>query len=389
MRHGSHAAAVSATASMGPAIFACLIRQPEGGSTNAEMATMLPGLHVGGAIALYVVLVLAYLILPFFRREVYTINLVSLLIFSVLGAFATRSVTDEHNMVAAMEAAFVLEPFPYFQRIHTYEHVWQWLDGPFQSAIFETDIDASGSIMTFNRLVGAIRLSQQTVEPERCSEGRDGRVVKICYPDTGDDYPVRNAEDVEDVKPIEVNGSLRLTRESVNSTLTTLREDKHWFDASTRALIVSLSTYNYNCNLFVSLTFFLNQHPSGAVDPWCARVLDATLLPPPQLASSVRAPQVRDLSRADRPSMGSADQRSLHTRGLLDRHHPRRASHPKVVHLVRHQVQAAAHARGRPGDRRARRAAGSSRRGTPPLLLPLACTQAARRQPHRVRAPRP
>ena len=245
---------------------------------------MVPGLHVGGAIVVYVVLVLTYLILPFFRREVYAINLVSLLIFSVLGAFATRSVTDEHYMVAAMEAAFVLEPFPYFQRIHTYEHVWQWLDGPFQSAIFETDIDASGSIMTFNRLVGAIRLSQQTVEPERCSEGRDGRVVKICYPDTGDDYPVRNAEDVEDVKPIEVNGSLRLTRESVNSTLTTLRDDKHWFDASTRALIVSFSTYNYNCNLFVSLTFMLNQRQSGAVDPWCARVHDATPpLRPPHL----------------------------------------------------------------------------------------------------------
>ena len=70
---------------------------------------------------------------------------------------------DFAHAVCSRARAFVTAEFGdlgdrAFPDIYKEGDIWAWLDGPFAQALFDSDLDTSGSMLLYNRLVGAVRL---------------------------------------------------------------------------------------------------------------------------------------------------------------------------------------------------------------------------------------
>ena len=235
---------------------------------------------------------------------------VHLLLCLLLAAvsFSRRDVLLSNKLVSSFRANFVQPEFGEhgtmdFSRINSADGFWTWLNGTFADGLFDSDLDDSGSIMGYNRLVGSIRLRQLRVGSTSCTlpgsvRSKSPPFVAGCWAPyrahRRDEAPfgpgaavpgfsfASAAELFPDRQPLvtgrsasyDASGYVRdvgptdniLTRDTWEAAIAELRRFG-WVDRSTRALIVSMLAYNRNYELMISANFIFELTAGGQLYP--------------------------------------------------------------------------------------------------------------------------
>ena len=228
----------------------------------------------------------------------------------LLGAvsFSRRDVLMSNKLVSSFRAAFVQPEFGdhgtmSFYRINGADGFWAWLNGTFTDGLFESDLDASGSIMGYNRLVGSVRLRQLRVANASCtlpasvhSEtvpfvaacwapynehrrdeepfGPGAAVPGFSFASATELFPDRQPHVTGRSASYGASGYVRdvgptdgvLTRDTWEAAIAELRQ-YGWVDKKTRAILVSMLAYNRNFELMISANFVFERSAGGQLYP--------------------------------------------------------------------------------------------------------------------------
>jgi len=241
-------------------------------------------------------------------------------VFFIWAMYARRTVKEAFRLQEAISTAFTEENFgdyneKTFLDIATPAELFDWMEGPLQQGLFPERLynnelipaDRLGYVMTYNRIVGKIRLRQLRVKADRACElspavmqsqvmeDGTGRVrrrqfVDYCYAAystkaqdtarfginnsmTGFDFQEASADDrvVEgQVARYDGSGYVRdidpLSRDGYIQALGELKQNL-WIDEKTRAVIVSLNLYNGNYNYYCVSQFLIEFTPGGTIVP--------------------------------------------------------------------------------------------------------------------------
>lgn len=228
----------------------------------------------------------------------------------LLGAvsFSRRDVLMSNKLVSSFRANFVQPEFGKhgtmnFSRINGADGFWTWLNSTFADGLFDSDLDGSGSIMGYTRLVGSIRLRQLRVSNTSCTlpasvRNKSSPFVAACWAPyrehRRDEAPfgpgaavpgfsfASAAELFPNRQPLvtgrsasyDASGYVRdvgptdgiLTRDTWEVAIAELRQFG-WVDRSTRALLVSMLAYNRNFELMISANFIFERSAGGQLHP--------------------------------------------------------------------------------------------------------------------------
>lgn len=248
------------------------------------------------------------------RRAAYVEMFIHSVFFALvmLIAFSRRDTLGANKLVTAFEVGFVQRDFgargdDSFLTIYKTEDIWTWLEETFAEAVFDSDVDSSGSILSYNRLVGSIRLRQLRVSTDACSlpdsiKNASGEpFVPACWapysstrrseatygpaltdPDStaARGFSFSDSSIYPHEKPVisgasatyDASGFVR----DIGPTDGTLRRDNYtdavallkdggWIDLQTRAVIASLVAYNRNTDLIFTGYFLFERNAGGRV----------------------------------------------------------------------------------------------------------------------------
>ena len=250
--------------------------------------------------------------------------------------YSRRSVKDSYELVQSLRTAFVEENFGDYNEkaygdIASFEEFYGWAQGPFTEGLlpaelYNGDPVTEQRVMTYNRVVGGVRLRQNRVGPDSCPIGasvkekfmptigpdagieRKRQYVAWCYgkynilpqgsfnvpshepygpangttEDTGD--PLVDAFRWRSEAENDLVGYMKagqfgiydgsgfviditnLTTVSLVETLDFLLNE-NWLDRGTRGLHMTIMVYNANYNLYALCQFFLELSPAGVMVP--------------------------------------------------------------------------------------------------------------------------
>jgi len=250
------------------------------------------------------------------RRELY--YFLAFVLFFVWSVYTRRTVKEAFRLQDAMATAFTDENFGDFNEktyydIATAEELFDWMAGPLQDGLFPDAKyngqpiveDRRGYVMTYNRIVGKIRLRQLRVAPgagcdlsiavkqtDTTSDGRFRRrqFVDYCYAPYsvaarsnktyGDavGFSFSSAEannlktSVQGQTGVRYDGSGftrdldAKDRDAYIAALDELRSNL-WLDEQTRAVVVSINLYNGNYNFYCVSQFLIEFTPGGTIVP--------------------------------------------------------------------------------------------------------------------------
>lgn len=248
------------------------------------------------------------------RRAAYIEMFIHSVFFALvmLIAFSRRDTLAANKLVTSFEEGFVQRNFgprgaDSFLTIYKTEDVWTWLEETFAEAVFDSDVDGSGSILSYNRLVGSIRLRQLRVSTDACSlpdsirNAEGDPFVPACWapysrtrrseatygpaltdPDStaARGFSFSDSSIYPHEKPViagasatyDASGFVRdigptdgkLRRDNYTDAVALLKEGS-WIDLQTRAVIVSLVAYNRNHDLIFTGYFLFERNAGGRV----------------------------------------------------------------------------------------------------------------------------
>ena len=228
----------------------------------------------------------------------------------LLGAvsFSRRDVLRSNKLVSSFRGTFVQPEFGEhgtmsFSRINGVDGFWTWLNGTFTDGLFDSDLDASGSIMGDNRLVGSIRLRQLRVDNASCTLpasaynetlpfvaacwapyrehrrdeapfGPGAAVPGFSFASAAELFPDRQPLVTGRSASYDASGYVRdvgptdgiLTRGTWETAIGELRQFG-WVNRNTRALLVSMLAYNRNFDLMISANFIFERSAGGQLYP--------------------------------------------------------------------------------------------------------------------------
>jgi len=256
------------------------------------------------------------------RRELLYFLAFVLLFVYVL--YARRDVRNGFFMQQSIATAFIGENFgdyneKAYEDIATAEEVFDWMGGPLQDGLYadeyyndlEVPDDRRGYVMSYNKVVGKVRLRQLRVRRDGCSlsssvrqsgtlldgTARQRQLIDYCYPPydllAKDDQPFGPEElntidwkgfkytTAEQNKLVgtSVQGQVTaydgsgyvLDLDGANRTayLETLQGliDNKWIDKQTRAVLISLNLYSGNYDVICLMTFIIEFTHGGSVVP--------------------------------------------------------------------------------------------------------------------------
>lgn len=181
-----------------------------------------------------------------------------------------------------------------FREVATPAGFWRWVEGPLTNTIFpDPFFNKTGPILTYNRLVGSVRLRQLRVKPNFDCELSDRALgfVSECFPPYSED--ARSTEPFNDlVSPgftytppeqllrergtpayegqlaeydaggfvVDLSGE----RDAWLIRVDALRRGA-WSDSQTRAIFVTFNIYNANLELYLSSTLLFEQSLAGNI----------------------------------------------------------------------------------------------------------------------------
>jgi len=249
---------------------------------------------------------------------------VAFVIVFIWGMYGRRTVKDAFRLQDAVATAFTDENFGDYNEktyldIATTEEMFEWMGGPLMDGLFPDTLyndqpvppSRRGYVMTYNKIVGKIRLRQLRVAPDAsCRLSRDVKQVDTtrsgnirhrqfvdhCFgrysfagrsnasfgprslhsPGSGFVYSDARANNLEGVTiggkagSYDGSGFVRdldaINRSAYIEALESLRTNL-WVDELTRAVIISLNLYNGNYNYYCVSQFMLEFSQGGTVIP--------------------------------------------------------------------------------------------------------------------------
>jgi len=243
----------------------------------------------------------------------------------VWSMYARRTVKEAYRLQEAISTAFTEENFgdyneKTFLDIATPQEMFDWMQGPLQDGLFPDTLyndqpipdDRLGYVMTYNRIVGNIRMRQLRVAPDKACKlspavrqsgvTEAGRVrrrqfVDYCFAAYGKAAASNESYGLNAALQEKFVGGFAYSSAEENKLLTTtygqvasydgsgfVRDldpqsrpkyleavnelrDNLWVDAQTRAVLVSLNLYNGNYNYYCVSQFLIEFTPGGTVVP--------------------------------------------------------------------------------------------------------------------------
>uniref|UniRef100_A0A7S2IP49 Polycystin cation channel PKD1/PKD2 domain-containing protein n=1 Tax=Haptolina brevifila TaxID=156173 RepID=A0A7S2IP49_9EUKA len=250
---------------------------------------------------------------------------IAFVVFFVWSMYGRRTVRDAFRLQDAVATAFTEENFGDYNEktyldIANAEEMFDWMGGPLQDGLFPDTLyndqpipsSRQGYVMTYNRIVGKIRLRQLRVAPDLActlsdaieqydttSDGsrRHRQFVDHCYGaysmktlsnasfgpahlanTAGTGFKFSTAEE-NDLAGLSISGKvatydgsgfvrdLDAVNRSAYIEALELLKDNLWVDELTRAVIVSLNLYNGNYNYYCISQFLLEFSQGGTLIP--------------------------------------------------------------------------------------------------------------------------
>lgn len=222
-----------------------------------------------------------------------------LVVLFMIQLFLARDVGASNQVHFAMRDVLIAEEFPEpfshvmksYGDIGSIEEFWQWTQGPLETAIVDAVDSGEDVIYQYNRIVGAVRFRQLRVRSDRCSVDSiyDEISTQGCFPSystatrdkrpfgPNDEYEWRSADRLD--TPTEFGRASYVIYDGsghaadirvgadIGDAFETLRNSS-WIDSGTRAVFVTVNTFNANFQHFTLLKMVVEFTPGGGIYPW-------------------------------------------------------------------------------------------------------------------------